>query len=86
MDARAVDQLGDLGVVAIVTAEILNEVEQQLPSHHLVAVHVADILELGLSWWEEISGRHVVVLLSSTQGPNTTPATHHCSGGIGLII
>jgi hypothetical protein len=49
-------------------------------------VHVADILELGLSWWEEISGRHVVVLLSSTQGPNTTPATHHCSGGIGLII
>ena len=49
MDACAVHQLGDLGVAAIVTAEVLDEVEQQLPAHHLVPVHVAHILELWLT-------------------------------------
>lgn len=72
MDACAVDQLGDLGVAAIVTAEVLDEVEQQLAAHHLVAVHVAHILELWLTWIGrgQPDRRHIVILPLFTQRPS----------------
>ena len=48
--ACAVDQPGDLRVAAIVMAQVFDEVQQQLAAHHLVAVHVAHMLELWLTW------------------------------------
>lgn len=49
VDARGVHELGDLRVAAIVTAEILDEVEQQFPANHLIAMHVANILKFWFS-------------------------------------
>lgn len=49
MNTSAVDQLGDLRVCSVVATKVLDEVEQELSTHHLVAVHVADVLELWLA-------------------------------------
>jgi len=36
-------------VVAVVLAEVGGELEEQLPAQHFVAVHVGDVLDLGLA-------------------------------------
>ena len=51
MDARVVDQVDDgLVVLLVLVAQVLGQVDDQLPAHCLVAVHVADVLELRLTW------------------------------------
>lgn len=54
MDAGAVDEVDD-GLIAllVLVAQVLSQVDDQLPAHGLVAVHVADVLELWLTWEEE---------------------------------
>lgn len=49
MNTSAADQLGDLRVCSVVATKVLDEVEQELSAHDLVAVHVADVLELWLA-------------------------------------
>ena len=51
VDARVVDQVDD-GLVAllVLVTQVLGQVDDQLPAHRLVAVHVADVLELRLAW------------------------------------
>lgn len=49
MNAGIVDQLGDFRVSTIVTAQVLNEVEQKLSADNFIAVHVAYVLELWLA-------------------------------------
>lgn len=44
---RAVDQLGDTRVFFIPGEKVIHQVHQHLPGHRLVAVHVADVFELG---------------------------------------
>ena len=54
MDACAVDQLGDLRVAAIVTAQVLNQIEKHFAAHHFITMHVANELELWFPWrWRE---------------------------------
>ena len=50
MDARVVDEVDD-GLVAllVLVAQVLSQVDEQLSAHRLVAVHVADVLKLGLT-------------------------------------
>lgn len=50
MDARVVDKFDD-GVVAllVLVAQVLGQVDEQLSAHRLVAVHIGDVLELGLT-------------------------------------
>lgn len=55
MDAGGFDKLGDLGVGAIVTAEILDQVKQQLSSHHLIAMHVTDVLKLWFTYKRSVT-------------------------------
>lgn len=49
VNSSAADQLGDLRVCSVVATKVLDEVEQELSTHDLVAVHVADVLELRLA-------------------------------------
>lgn len=51
VDARAVDELHD-GLVAllVLVAQVLGQVDQQLPAHRLVPMHVANVLKLWLPW------------------------------------
>ena len=54
MDPGGVDQLLDLLVAGQVgRADVMSEVEEELPAQHLVTVHVGDVLHLRL--------RHLVV-------------------------
>lgn len=50
VDPSVVDEVHD-GVVAllVLVAKVLSQVDEQLPAHRLVAVHVGDVLELGLA-------------------------------------
>lgn len=49
MDARVVDEVHDPGVAGpVLLAEELAELNEQLAAEHLVAVHVAHVLELRL--------------------------------------
>ena len=50
MDPSVVDEVHD-GVVAllVLVAKVLSQIDEQLPAHRLVAVHVGDVLELGLA-------------------------------------
>lgn len=54
MDAGGVDQVDD-GLVAllVLVAHVLGQVDEQLPAHGLVAVHVGDVLKLGLTCRKE---------------------------------
>ena len=49
VDAGVVDHGGQEGVMAVVVTKQLKQQQQHLPSHHFVAVHVADVLELWLT-------------------------------------
>ena len=49
VDPGAVDQAPDVLVAGdVAVAEVLGQVQQQLAAQHLVAVHVGDVLDLGL--------------------------------------
>lgn len=50
VNAGAVDEVDD-GLVAllVLVAKVLSQVDEQLPAHGLVAVHVGDVLKLGLT-------------------------------------
>lgn len=49
MDARVMDKVHDPGVASpVLLAEELAELDEQLAAEHLVAVHVAHVLELRL--------------------------------------
>lgn len=50
MDPCGVDELGDLRVSAIVATKVLDKVEEQFPTNHLIAVHVTNILKLRFTW------------------------------------
>lgn len=51
MDARVVDQPHDsLVSVSVLLAQELGELDEKLTPKHLVAMHVAHVLELGLHW------------------------------------
>lgn len=53
VDACVVDQPGDpLVPRLILLAQELGELDEELAAQHLVAVHVAHVLELGLHWGE----------------------------------
>lgn len=50
MDAGAVDEVDDrLVALLVLVAEVLSQVDEQLSAHGLVAVHVANVLEFGLT-------------------------------------
>lgn len=50
VDAGAVDEVDDrLVALLVLVAEVLSQVDEQLSAHSLVAVHVANVLELGLT-------------------------------------
>lgn len=54
VDARVVDEVHDPVVPGpVLLAEELAELDEQLAAEHLVAVHVAHVLELGLHWGRE---------------------------------
>lgn len=54
MDARVVDEVHDAVVAGpVLLAEELAELDEQLAAEHLVAVHVAHVLELRLHWGRE---------------------------------
>lgn len=60
VDARVVDEVHDPLVPGpVLLAEELAELDEQLAAEHLVAVHVAHVLELGLHWGRE-GGKEVV--------------------------
>ena len=46
MNLRVVKQRGDGGVQAVLLTQSPGQVEEQLPSHHLVTVDTANILHL----------------------------------------
>lgn len=50
VDACGVHELGDLRVAAVVTTEVLDKIEQQFSTNHLIAMHVAYILKFRFSW------------------------------------
>lgn len=50
VNAGTVDQLCDLRVSTIVTAQVLDEVKHQLSAHHFITMHVGYILKLWLTW------------------------------------
>ena len=61
MDACGIDHHGEELVVAIVTGEERDEVDEQDTPHHLVTVHVANVLELRLSCNEGLSQYRVKI-------------------------
>lgn len=79
MDAGVVDEVDD-GLVAllVLVAQVLSQVDEQLSAHGLVAVHVGDVLELGLTCRKET--RAGAVILPSCSPP--PPAERRSSGNI----
>lgn len=56
VDARVVDEPHDAVVPGpVLLTEELAELDEQLAAEHLIAVHVAHVLELGLHWRKESS-------------------------------
>lgn len=55
VDAGAVDEVDD-GLVALLVliAQVLSQVDEQLPAHGLVAVHVGDVFKLRLTCREQM--------------------------------
>lgn len=50
MDAGAVDEVDDrLVALLVLVAEVLSQINEQLSANGLVAVHVANVFELGLT-------------------------------------
>ena len=54
MDPGVLDEVDD-GLVAllVLVAQVLSQEDEQLSAHRLVAVHVGDVLELGLTCREQ---------------------------------
>lgn len=85
MDAGVVDEVDD-GLVAllVLVAQVLGQVDEQLPAHGLVAVHVGDVLKLWLACSEKQEDA-CCVTASHTQCCNSTlcipPSSVQCIQG-----
>ena len=79
MDACVVDEVDD-GLVAllVLVTQVLGQVDDQLPAHRLVAVHVADVLELRLTWDQREGERREFYDLESS---NTKEVHLHVRAG-----
>lgn len=56
VDARVMDEVCDpLVATAVLLAQELRELQQQLTAQHLIPVHVPNVLELRLHWREQES-------------------------------
>jgi hypothetical protein len=50
MDPRIVDELLDVIIGGILSAEVVCKVQQQLTTQNLIPMHVGDVLELRFHW------------------------------------
>ena len=64
MDSCPINETGDAVVDAVTLHEVLDEQQEHLPAHNLIAMHVANILELGL---EPLVNTRVVADLQDQQ-------------------